>query len=74
MEEYDRGVHHDGLSRISLTLLLHSAKNSSGAEYGPLTVAKKLTLEYSKLRFPKTGSTLGPSGTLGFTPQMIWSL
>lgn len=50
MQESDTGVHQDGLSRITLTLLLHWAKNSSGAvtaEFDPLVVAKKLTWKYS---------------------------
>ena len=71
MQEYDTGVHQDGLSRVFLTLLVHSAKNSSGAEFGHFAVAKKLIWEYSNLKFFLARKILGPSGTLGFTPQMI---
>jgi hypothetical protein len=75
-EESLTGKHKDGLFSISLSLLLHSAKNSSGvvpASFDTLAVAKKLIWKYSYLKFLLNRLRLDRLVTSGFTPQIIWS-
>jgi hypothetical protein len=76
IQESLTGKHKDAIFSVSLSLLLHSAKNSSGvvaASFDTSAVAKKLIWKYSYLKF-LLNRRLGRLVTSRFTPQIIWSL